>query len=232
MTISSSFAPLRKQMGVKGGNPRNVTYFHPPYSLNVKTNVGARFLKLIDSCFPPLHPLAKILNRNTVKMGYCCMPNMGQAINKHNSKIAKQGEEQQPTPGCNCRGGVPTCPVGGACQTEVVVYQDTVTREDNNTAETYTGLTSRRFKDRWYEHTQDISHQKREGTGLSHFVWKLKEKDVPHKIEWKLLMKSQSFNTSRRTCYLCLKEKFCIMFRPEGASLNSRSEFFQPADTG
>ena len=88
------------------------------------------------------------------------MPNMGQAICKHNSQLANQGEEQQPTPGCNCRGGVPTCPVGGACQTEGVVYQATVTRGDNNEAETYTGLTSRRFKDRWYEHTQDISHKK------------------------------------------------------------------------
>ena len=81
------FCPPQKTNGGKRRNQRNVTYFHPPYSLNVKTNVGARFLKLIDSCFPPFHPLAKILNRNTVKMGYCCMPNMGQAINKHNSKI-------------------------------------------------------------------------------------------------------------------------------------------------
>ena len=45
-------------------------------------------------------------------------------------------------------------------------------------------------------------------------------------ISRKILMKSKSFNTTKRTCYLCLKEKFCIMFRPEGASLNSRSEFF------
>ena len=69
---------------------------------------------------------------------------------------------------------VPTCPVGGECQVKGVVYQATVTREDNGKKETYTGLTSRRFKDRWYEHTQDISHQKREGKSLDHYVWKLK----------------------------------------------------------
>ena len=154
------------------------------------------------------------------------MPNMGQAISAHNIKVAKEDEEQEPTLGCNCRGGVATCPVGGECQVKGVVYQATVTREDNGKKETYTGLTSRRFKDRWYEHTQDISHQKREGTSLSHYVWKLKQEDIAHNIRWKILMKSKSFNTTKRTCYLCLKEKFCIMLRPEGATLNSRSEFF------
>ena len=121
------FCPPQKTNGGKRRNSRNVTYFHSPFSLNVKTNVGARFLRLIDSCLPPFHPLAKIINRSTVKMGYCCMLNIGQAKSKPNNQIAKQVEEQQPTPGCNCRGGVPTCPVGGDCQTEGVVYQATAT---------------------------------------------------------------------------------------------------------
>ena len=94
-------------------------------------NVGARFLKLIDSCFPPFHSLAKILN--TVKMGYRCMPNMGQAISTHNIKVAKV--KQHPILVCNCRG------VGSAKLK--VVYQATGTREDNGKEETYTGLTSR-----------------------------------------------------------------------------------------
>ena len=68
---------------------RNETWFNPPFSQNVSTNVGAKFLKLIDSCFPPFHPLRKIMNRNTVKIGYRCMPNMGQVINRHNAKIVK-----------------------------------------------------------------------------------------------------------------------------------------------
>ena len=55
---------------------RNRTWFNPPFSQNVSTNVGAKFLKLIDSCFPPFHPLRKIMNRNSVKVGYRCMANM------------------------------------------------------------------------------------------------------------------------------------------------------------
>ena len=34
---------------------RNITWFNPPFSLNVRTNVGARFLKIIETSFP-LHP--------------------------------------------------------------------------------------------------------------------------------------------------------------------------------
>ena len=50
----------------------NVIWFNPPYSQNVKTNVGAKFLKLVSKHFPPSNPLTKIINRRTVKMSYRC----------------------------------------------------------------------------------------------------------------------------------------------------------------
>ena len=155
---------------------RNQTWFNPPFSQNVSTNVGAKFLKLIDSCFPPFHPLAKIMNRNTVKIGYRCMPNMGQVINRHNAKIVKLPAQETILP-CNCQQGPQSCPVDGACQTRGVVYQATVST-DTGKVETYTGLTSRRFKDRYYEHTSDIKHQDNEGTSLSNHVWKLKNSNT------------------------------------------------------
>ena len=46
---------------------RNVTWYNPPYSSNVKTDIGHNFLKAIDESFPPNHPLHKISNRNTLK---------------------------------------------------------------------------------------------------------------------------------------------------------------------
>ena len=39
---------------------RRVTWFNPPFSYNVKTNIGAEFLKIISECFPPHHKLYKI----------------------------------------------------------------------------------------------------------------------------------------------------------------------------
>ena len=42
---------------------RNVTYFNPPFSKNVKTNIGKQFLSLIDKHFPLSQPLRQIMNR-------------------------------------------------------------------------------------------------------------------------------------------------------------------------
>ena len=79
---------------------------------------------------------------------------------------------------------------------------------------------------RLYEHTQDINNEKRNGTSLSNYIWKLKKQNIKHKISWKILSRRKSFNPATRRCNLCLREKFCIIFKPEGASLNSRSELF------
>ena len=66
---------------------RNISWFNPPFSLNVSTNVAACFLKLIDDSFPEDHPLRKIFNRNTVKVSYKTTPNMKQTITSHNTNI-------------------------------------------------------------------------------------------------------------------------------------------------
>ena len=209
----------------KRSRGRKITWFNPPYSLNVATNVGAKFLKIVDHCFPTNHPLHKIMNRNTLKISYRCMPNMSQNLAKHNAKVS-MNQEQDPPAACNCRGGPMVCPLGGACQTRSVVYQAAVLREDNNTTETYTGLTSRRFKDRYYEHRQDMASRNRKGTSLSNYIWKLKSTPTPFKITWKILSKCKSFNPTTKKCNLCLKEKYFILFHPEGASLNDRNEVY------
>ena len=76
------------------------------------------------------------------------------------------------------------------------------------------------------ERTPDFNHQSRDGTSLSHYVWKLKDNNTPYRISWQIITRSPSFNPTKKSCSLCLKEKYCIMFRPEGATLNDRSEFY------
>ena len=46
---------------------RNVTWFNPPFSKNVATNVGNKFFTLLFSCFPPNNKLHKIINKNNGK---------------------------------------------------------------------------------------------------------------------------------------------------------------------
>ena len=54
---------------------RKVIWFNPPYSLNVKTNIGKVFLKLVRKHFPMSHKLSKIFNLNTIKVSYSSIPN-------------------------------------------------------------------------------------------------------------------------------------------------------------
>ena len=53
----------------------------------ISTNIGAKFLQLVDSCFPLNHELRRVVNRNTVKVSYSTMPNMAQANKRHNNKV-------------------------------------------------------------------------------------------------------------------------------------------------
>ena len=43
---------------------QNIIWYNPLYSMNVKTNVGKIFLKLLRKHFPPSHPMYTIFNTN------------------------------------------------------------------------------------------------------------------------------------------------------------------------
>ena len=59
---------------------RNIIWFNPLYSQNVKTNIGKTFLNLVKKHFPRDHKLYKIFNRNTLKLSYSCMSSMSRLI--------------------------------------------------------------------------------------------------------------------------------------------------------
>ena len=80
---------------------RNCVYFNPPFSLNVKTNILARFLKIIRN-FPKNNPLAPIINTNLVKCSYRTMPNMAKQVSRKNGRILNN-RVAPPPPVCNCQ---------------------------------------------------------------------------------------------------------------------------------
>ena len=102
---------------------KNIFYFNPPFSRNVKTNIGKQFLALLDKNFPLGHPLRQIMNRNTVKISYKCLTNMKQKIAAHNARVQKTEEDQQINPGCNCTGAMGPCPLDGICLVDSVIYR-------------------------------------------------------------------------------------------------------------
>ena len=66
---------------------RKIVWYNPPWNANVKTNLGRKFLNIIDRCFSNGHPLHKILNKHTLKLSYSCMPNMKSMISSHNKAV-------------------------------------------------------------------------------------------------------------------------------------------------
>ena len=211
---------------------RRVTWFNPPWSCTVKTNIGADFLKINRECFPRNHMLYKICNRNTIKLSYRCMDNIKAYLGRHNSKILRNGQNNTVPPVCNCqRRNKPHCPLPGKCTIQSVVYMCDVTNRNTGQVETYTGVTKRKFKKRWDEHKSSFRHLDQSGhTKLSAYIWELKadnvDVDIFDDLKWSIKAQCAPFNPVTNICRLCLIEKFLILFEPTDASLNQRSEFF------
>ena len=189
----------------------------------MKTNVGKEFLCLIDKCFPPTHPLRKVFNRKNVKISYSTTPNMEQIIAGKNSKILTKAEEKE-TKTCSCP-KTKVCPLDKQCLTDNLVYKATVTAP-NHEPKTYVGQTSTDFKSRLSTHKHSFINPNANQTYLSRHILKLKNEGIEPTVSWKMIDRGKSYSPVSGVCQLCVKEAFYILFRPEMAELNKRSEIF------
>ena len=195
--------------------------FHPTQF----SNIGKEFLKLLDKSFPPYNPLCKNFNRQTVKLGYKCMPNMASAVAMHNKKLLQEDQQDADLPGCNCQVGPAVCPVQGRCLTKSVIYRATVTETASGQVETYTGVTGNTFKSRYNGHNSDMNNEEnRHKTTLGNHIWNLKEENKPFSVEWKLVDRGSRFNPTNKKCRICLKEKKEILYNRLGSTLNKRNK--------
>ena len=127
---------------------RKITWFNPPFKINVATNVAKTFLTLIDEHFPKNKRLSKLFNRNTIKVSYSCLPNVKQTIFNNNHRLLqlhRMKEATQDSKLCNCR-QKNSCPLDGKCLTKCFVYKATVTETTSNNQETYIGLTENELR--------------------------------------------------------------------------------------
>ena len=156
------------------------------------------------------------------------MSNMQQVVSRHNTKLLKpQIANINKKPDCNCQKANLPCIAGGKCVPGNVVYRGNVTRLDTGHLDTYTGLSEPSFKDRWGNHKASFKDENRRSeTCLSKHIWNLKDKSIPYTLKFTQLIEAPGYNPITQQCRLCLNEQYYIMHHPEGATINSRSEFF------
>ena len=206
---------------------RNIIWFNPPYSKNVKTNVAQKFLRLIDKHFPKSSKLHKIFNRNSIKVSYSCMPNVKSNISSHNHRVLKKANASTNAKLCNCR-DKNECPLGGKCLTSSVVYQAAITTKDTaHQTKNYIGVTAGPFKERFNNHKKSINNYcYRKETELSKYAWELKEQDIQFDIKWSVIKRVPAYSAGKKSCELCLEEKLLILKSKKEQTLNKRSELF------
>ena len=208
-----------KQTANRKTRKRNVLWFNPPYSKNVRTNVAQKFLMCIDKHFPKTSRLSKIFNRNTLKVSYSCLPNMASAIRSHNNSRLKPPQKERP---CNCR-DKPSCPLNGRCQAEEIIYEAEVT--SNAGTKRYVGATAPPFKARYGNHLSSMRNERyKQSTELSKHVWSLKEKQQQYEVTWKISERAKAYNSSSKRCQLCLTEKLKIITADQQTILNKRND--------
>ena len=207
--------------------PRDVIWFNPPFNLSVETNIGNKFLQLVEQCFTMGHPMRKIFNRNTVKISYSCMPNMDRMIQSSNKAMLAKNRSEGSTDStqsklCNCRKGT-ICPVNGQCLKTNLIYRATVHSEGSE--ESYIGLTSTEFKSRFNGHKCSFNDiRKKNSTELSKHIWKLKDEGRNYEVKWSIMGHAKPYDNISKRCNLCNLEKFYIICKAELASLNKRTE--------
>ena len=93
--------------------------------------------------------------------------------------------------------------------------------------QTYLGRTKPPWKLRRGNHFASFKNiEQRTDSGLSKYVWDLKEMKRGYKIRWSLIAKSSSYSPSQDICRLCLTEKHLLMQQPHLGTLNVEDEFF------
>ena len=144
-------------------------FFCPPFTSNMKTDFGRKFLNLVQTHVPKDCTLGKILNIHTIKLSYSCMPNMRALMLRHNDKLL--GDSEPPAAaGCNCR--KQPCPMQCNCLIESIVYEAKIHYDDKTVY--YYGSTSNAFKTRWRNHTSSFClPQKQNDTALASHVWEI-----------------------------------------------------------
>ena len=91
--------------------------------------------------------------------------------------------------------------------------------------ETYVGLTSVTFKEKFINHIKSFNHQEYSNeTTLSQHIWNIKNRGGLYNVTWKIVALAKEYNPITKKCNLCSKERYYIIFKPDKSTLNKRTE--------
>ena len=136
-------------------NQKKCICFNPPFSTNVKTNIGKILFKLLRKHFPKTNKLHKIFNKNAVKISYSWVRNMG-LILAHSHRLLTPNNSSF---GCNCI-TKSNCPLKETCLTPKMIYQADVRNDVDDEYKFYYSLTESSFKERFGNHTKSFNHRR------------------------------------------------------------------------
>ena len=154
--------------------------------MNMETNIGKTFLKLVKKQFSRNNSFHKIFNRNTIKVSYSFMRNISSIIASHSIPILRQKPKEC---GCNCR-NKESCPLQNQCVTLKVIYEATAVNNSDDEKRVYFGASYTTFKERYCNHMRDLNHERySKRTDLSKYICHLKRTKKISVNEWKLLEK-------------------------------------------
>ena len=195
----------------KKGRKRKIIWYNPPYSKNIKTNIGKEFLRIIRRNFPTRNKLHKIFNKNSIKISYCCTKNISAKISTHNKSLMMKTDDDESNTEqdrlCNCR-RKEECPMSNQCLKSNIVYRAKVTSED--TTKEYIGCTATTFKDRYTTHKLGFNHIKyAKGCELTKYIQQLKSEEKQYRIQWDILDHVRG-KYVREQCRLCTTETMRI----------------------
>ena len=172
---------------------RDIVWYTPPFSENVKTKVGGTFFYLLQKHFPKESKLHKLINKATVKLSYSSMPSIKRIIsNINNAKLNSEqnnvDSSENQVKACTkqgiCKNG---CIVNGRCMETDVIYKATVTEESMNES-VYIGETAETLKKRCGGHYTSFNHVAyKNETTLAKHIWDLQNKNITYQINWEIL---------------------------------------------
>ena len=219
---------LKYDPELKESKPRNnnrkrkIRWFNPQYCRSVKTNLGKEFLKIVLECFPKSHKLSKICNRNTIKLSYSCLPNMGRKILADTNKKLKPEVDRVEKLCVGHRRGNDCPVVEKVCNRVDNIYNAKIQCNDN-TIYNYIGMSAPPLRHRISTHVSSFKNETNQ-TELSTKVKNLKKENVQYSLKFHLLENKTSYKPEIKRCNLCITEVYHIIYGKYDNLINSKQE--------